>query len=86
MPPPSFIDAISDRTAPQQATVDSLKTLKGAAFDAAYISAQQSGHQQTLDALKAYGATGDVPALKTFATGLTPTVAAHLNMAKALKA
>lgn len=73
-------------TAAQQATVDSLKTLKGAAFDAAYISAQQSGHQQTLDALKAYGATGDVPALKTFATGLTPTVAAHLNMAKTLKA
>ena len=70
----------------QQATVDSLKALKGAAFDTAYIAAQQSGHQQTLDALKAYGATGDVPALKTFATGLTPTVAAHLNMAKSLTA
>lgn len=72
--------------AEQQATVDSLKSLKGAAFDTAYIAAQQSGHQQTLDALKAYGATGDVPALKTFATGLTPTVAAHLNMAKSLTA
>ena len=71
--------------AEQQATLDSLKTKKGADFDAAYIAGQQSGHQQTLDALKAYGATGDVPALKTFATGLTPTVAAHLNMAKALK-
>ncbi|MCP3734746.1 DUF4142 domain-containing protein [Sphingomonas sp. RP10(2022)] len=73
-------------TAEQQATLDTLKTKTGADFDAAYIAAQQSGHQQTLDALKAYGATGDVPALKTFATGLVPTVAAHLNMAKALKA
>ncbi len=71
--------------AEQQATVDALKAKKGADFDTAYIAAQQSGHQQTLDALKAYGATGDVPALKTFANGLAPTVAAHLNMAKGLK-
>lgn len=71
--------------AEQQATVDSLKGLKGAAFDTAYIAGQRSGHQQTLDMLKAYGATGDVPALKTFANGLAPTVAAHLNMAKGLK-
>jgi len=71
--------------AEQQATVDALKTKKGADFDTTYIAAQRSGHQQTLDLLKAYGATGDVPALKTFATGLAPTVAAHLNMAKGLK-
>lgn len=72
-------------SAEQQTIVDSLKTKKGADFDAAYITAQQSGHQQTLDLLRGYAATGDVPALKTFATGLAPTVAAHLNMAKALK-
>jgi putative membrane protein len=72
--------------AEQQATLDALKTKKGADFDAAYIAAQQSGHQQTLDALKGYAATGDVAALKTFASGLVPTVAAHLNMAKSLKA
>lgn len=71
--------------AAQQASLDALKTKTGADFDAAYISAQQSGHQETLDALKAYAATGDVPALKTFATGLVPTVTAHLNMAKSLK-
>ena len=71
--------------AEQQATVDALKSKKGTDFDTAYIAGQQSGHQQTLDLLKAYGATGDVPALKTFATGLAPTVAAHLNMAKSLK-
>jgi len=72
--------------AEQQQTIDQLKSLNGAAFDQAYIAAQAAGHQQTLDALKAYAATGDVPQLKTFANGLVPTVAAHLNMAKGLKA
>ena len=72
--------------AEQQAQLDGLKTKKGAEFDTAYIAAQQSGHQQTLDMLRGYAATGDVPALKTFASGLVPTVAAHLNMAKGLKA
>ncbi|WP_433910736.1 DUF4142 domain-containing protein [Sphingomonas yabuuchiae] len=73
-------------SAQQQATLDQLKSLKGKAFDEAYIAAQTSGHQQTLDALKAYSATGDVPQLKSFATDLIPTVTAHLNMAKGLKA
>jgi len=73
-------------SAPQQQTLDALKAKSGSDFDQAYAAAQASAHQQTLDALKAYAATGDVPALKTFATGLIPTVTAHLNMAKALKA
>jgi putative membrane protein len=80
------ITPVPTLNAEQQATVDSLKTKKGADFDAAYIAGQQAGHQQTLDMLKGYAATGDVPALKTFATGMVPTVAAHLNMAKGLKA
>lgn len=71
--------------AEQQTVLDSLKTKTGADFDAAYIAGQQSGHQQTLDMLRGYAATGDVPALKTFASGLVPTVTAHLNMAKGLK-
>lgn len=72
--------------ADQQAKLDSLKGLTGTAFDTAYIAAQQQAHQQAYDMLTAYGASGDVPALKTFASGLAPTVAAHLNMAKGLKA
>jgi len=35
--------------------------------------------------LKSYVASGDVPTLKDFASGLVPTVTAHLNMANALK-
>jgi len=72
--------------AEQQQKLDQLKALNGAAFDQAYIAEQAAGHQQTLDALKAYAATGDSPQLKRFATGLIPTVTAHLNMAKAMKA
>lgn len=72
-------------TADQQSKLDDMKGKKGADFDAAYAAAQQAGHQATLDALKAYAASGDVPALKDFASGLVPTVTAHLNMANALK-
>ncbi|WP_257575366.1 DUF4142 domain-containing protein [Sphingomonas sanguinis] len=72
--------------AEQQAVVERLRSLRGEAFDAAYIAAQRSGHQQTLDALKGYATTGDVASLKSFASDLIPTVTAHLNMAKGLKA
>lgn len=69
----------------QQSTLNNLKALKGSAFDSAYASAQVDAHQKTLDALKAYAASGDNPKLKTFATDLIPTVTAHLNLAKGLK-
>jgi len=72
-------------TPDQQAKVDALKAKTGADFDTAYAADQVAAHQATLDALKSYSASGDVPALKTFATGLVPTVTAHLNMAKGLK-
>jgi len=68
-----------------QAKADALKAKTGADFDTAYAADQVAAHQATLDALKSYSASGDVPALKTFATGLIPTVTAHLNMAKGLK-
>lgn len=69
----------------QRQTLSDLGSKTGADFDAAYAEAQVDGHQATLDALKAYSANGDVPSLKAFATGLVPTVTAHLNMAKGLK-
>jgi putative membrane protein len=72
-------------TAEQSAKLTALQGLNGADFDKAYVSAQVDAHQMTLDALKDYSANGDVPELKTFASGLVPTVTAHLNMAKGLK-
>jgi predicted outer membrane protein len=73
-------------TADQQKKLADLKALTGASFDKAYAAAQVDAHQATLDALKGYSASGDVPELKSSATGLVPVVTGHLNMAKALKA
>lgn len=73
-------------TAEQQAKLAELQGKTGADFDTAYAAAQAEGHQKTLDALKAYAASGDVPELKSFANTLVPIVTGHLNMAKGLKA
>lgn len=73
-------------TSDQQTNIDAMKSLTGKAFDQAYIAAQTEGHQKALDTLRAYSSDGDVPALKSLATSLTPTVTAHFNMAKSLKA
>ena len=69
----------------QQAKLDELKTKKGADFDRAYATDQVAAHEQALTTLQDYSTGGDVPALKQFAAGLAPKVAAHLNMAKSLK-
>ncbi|HEX8421612.1 MAG TPA: DUF4142 domain-containing protein [Sphingomonas sp.] len=69
----------------QQAMLDSLKAVEGTAFDTTYATNQAAAHQATLDKLKAYAANGEEPKFKEIATGLIPTVTAHLNMAKGLK-
>jgi putative membrane protein len=81
-PPVTPDDTLS---AAQQADLDGLKGKTGAEFDTAYAAAQVKAHQAALDALNAYAASGDTPALKEFASGLVPTVTAHLNMAKGLR-
>lgn len=68
----------------QQQTLDGLKAKSGAEFDKAYAATQIDAHQQTLETLKAYLTSGDVPSLKAFATETIPVVTAHLNMAKGL--
>jgi putative membrane protein len=72
-------------SADQQQKVDALKAQSGAAFDALYIDDQIAAHEQALDGLRSYAATGDDVALKKVSTELTPKVTAHLNMAKGLK-
>ncbi|MBN2970485.1 DUF4142 domain-containing protein [Roseomonas aeriglobus] len=73
-------------TADQQAQLAAMRNATGAAFDRLYIDAQKAAHTATLDTLKSYAASGDVPSLKAFAAELSPKVAAHLNMANGLKA
>jgi len=72
-------------SAEQEAKISALRAKTGADFDTAYASEQSAAHQMTLDALRAYSQSGDVPQLKAFATELVPIVTAHLNMAKSLK-
>jgi putative membrane protein len=69
----------------EQQKIDTLKALKGADFDRAYVADQIAAHEHALEALNGYAPAGDVPEFKKFATSLVPTVTAHLNMAKALK-
>lgn len=69
----------------QQSKLTDLQSRSGAAFDTAFATEQVAAHQAALDALRGYSTGGDVEPLKTFATSLTPIVAAHLNMAKSLK-
>lgn len=71
-------------TPEQQQTLTDLASRSGSDFDSTYGRAQTQAHQMTLDKLKSYAATGDVPSLKAFASSLVPTVTAHLNMAKGL--
>ena len=71
--------------AEQQQLLDGLKGKTGAELDTAYASAQVTAHQKTLDTLNAYASAGDNETLKSFASGMVPTVTAHLNMAKGLK-
>ena len=72
-------------SADQQSALAALRGQKGAGFDSAYAQAQVDAHQKTLDALKNYAATGDNAQLKSFASGMIPTVTAHLNTAKGLQ-
>lgn len=72
-------------SADQQQKLSDLKSKTGTAFDSAYVDDQVAAHQAALDGLKGYSASGAVPSLKSFATGIVPIVTAHLNSAKALK-
>jgi putative membrane protein len=75
---------VVEMNAAQRRVMTELGEISGASFDDAYAKAQVNAHQQTLDALKAYSASGEVASLKAFAAEMVPIVTAHLNMAKAL--
>jgi putative membrane protein len=64
-----------------------LKTLKGAAFDRAYVNREVAYHQQVIDALDKIlipGATNDE--LKALLVGVRPSFVGHLEHAKRLQA
>lgn len=70
--------------AEQEANLAALRNADGAAFDAAYKSQQIAAHEKALAGVKDYAATGEVAALKAFATDAEKVVQAHLTRIKGL--
>jgi putative membrane protein len=66
-------------TLDQKANIATLESATGADFDAAYKSQQVAAHQKALAAMQSYGAAGDVPSLKNFASDTAPVVQKHLD-------
>jgi putative membrane protein len=77
-PPPTLLPA-------EQAMLEQLRASgTGPSFDMAYQQQQISAHQQAIQLMQNYAANGDVPALRTVASGAIPIMQKHLAMAQAL--
>jgi putative membrane protein len=61
-----------------------LGKLKGTDFDKKYASGQVDAHEDALSLMQGYAKDGEVQSLKDAAGAIAPTVAKHLDMAKAL--
>jgi len=56
----------------------------GSTFDMAYRQAQIDAHTQAIQLMQNYAASGDVPALKSAASGAIPMMQMHLQQAQML--
>lgn len=71
-------------SADQQAKVDALRSLSGAALDRQYAADQVDAHQKALGVMRDYSSKGSVPSLKAVAGEIEPIVEDHLTMAQKL--
>lgn len=77
-PPPTLLP-------PDQAMLDQLRSAgSGMGFDMAYQQQQIAAHQQAIMMMQSYANSGDVPALRTVASGAIPVMQKHLAMAQGL--
>lgn len=71
----------------EQAMLDQLRDSgSGPSFDMTYQQQQISAHQQAIQMMQNYAASGDVPALRTVASGAIPVMQRHLAMAQQIVA
>jgi putative membrane protein len=71
---------------PEQAMLDQLRSAgTGYAFDQAFQQDQIQAHQQGIALMQNYASRGDVPALRTVASGAIPVMQKHLAMAQSLQ-
>jgi putative membrane protein len=69
----------------EQSMLDQLRAAgTGQSFDMAYQQQLITAHQQAIQMMQNYAASGDVPALRTVASGAVPIMQKHLSMAQAL--
>jgi putative membrane protein len=68
--------------AKDQALVNRLQNMKGAAFDKAYMRDMVKDHQEDIAEFQKEAASGSDADLKSFATKALPTMQEHLRMAK----
>lgn len=71
------ITAPAEMTEAHQAKLDALAASEGAAFEAAYITAQAAAHQEAIALFTAFAATDQDSALHTFATETLPVLQQH---------
>jgi putative membrane protein len=67
------------------AALDSMKALKGAAFDQKYMAFQVQSHQMTLDKLRQFEGQTQNADLKAMVTKAIPDVQAHLERAQKIQ-
>lgn len=70
----------SSPTPDQQASIDSLKRVHGAAFDQAYAKMALNDHTQAVALFEQEASTGQDADLRAFATQTLPTLKHHLDM------
>ncbi|WP_445143457.1 DUF4142 domain-containing protein [Dyella sp. Tek66A03] len=71
-------------SADQQASIDSLKSMHGAAFDQAYAKMALNDHTQAVALFEQEASTGQDADLRAFAAKTLPTLKHHLDMVKSL--
>ena len=71
----------SELPSDMKAKLDALTSAAPADFDKAYMLSQVMAHQDALTVMKAYGANGDTPLIKDFATKTAVVVQMHLDKA-----
>jgi len=69
-------------TPKEQAMVNRLSNLKGAAFDKAYMRDMVRDHEKDIAAFQTEASSGTDPGLKDFASKTLPTLEEHLRLAK----
>jgi len=72
-------------TAEQQANLDALRDKTGEAFDAAYIDAQVTAHQNAVHLFETYAASASPGPLRDWANTTLPKLRDHLSRAQAVQ-